>query len=70
MVEEYVRHFCPKGGLVVDPFCGSGVTAVAALGQRKRFVGIDLDPLAVFITRQSCLAPVDLEAYWDAYRHV
>jgi adenine-specific DNA methylase len=70
VVEEYVRHFCPKGGLVVDPFCGSGVTAVAALGQRKRFVGIDLDPLAVFITRQSCIAPVDLEAYWEAYRQV
>ena len=62
VVGEYIRHFCPEGGLVVDPFCGSGVTAIEALTNRRRAVAIDLDPLAVFITRQSCLAPVDLNA--------
>ena len=50
VVEEYVRHFCPVGGLVVDPFCGSGVTAVAALSNKRRALCTDLDPLAVFIT--------------------
>lgn len=70
VVGEYIRHFCPEGGLVVDPFCGSGVTAVEALTNRRRIVCLDLDPLAVFITRQTCLAPVDLNAYWEAYRQV
>jgi len=70
VVGEYIRHFCPEGGLVVDPFCGSGVTAVEALTNRRRALCIDLDPLAVFITRMTCLAPVDLNAYWDAYRQV
>jgi len=70
VVGEYIRHFCSEGGLVVDPFCGSGVTAIEALTNRRRAVCIDLDPLAVFITRQTCLAPVDLNAYWDAYRQV
>jgi len=70
VVGEYIRHFCPEGGLVVDPFCGSGVTAIEALTNRRRTVCIDLDPLAVFITRQTCLAPVDLNAFWDAYRQV
>jgi hypothetical protein len=37
---------------------------------RRRTVCLDLDPLAVFITRQTCIAPVDLSAYWDAYRQV
>jgi len=31
---------------------------------------LDLDPLAVFITRMTCLSPVDLNTYWDAYRQV
>jgi len=70
VVGEYIRHFCPEGGVVVDPFCGSGVTAIEALTNRRRTVCIDLDPLAVFITRQTCLAPIDLNAYWDAYRQV
>jgi len=70
VVGEYIRHFCPEGGLVVDPFCGSGVTAIEALTNRRHTACIDLDPLAVFITRQTCLAPVDLNAYWEAYRQI
>ena len=70
VVGEYIRHFCPEGGLVVDPFCGSGVTGIEALTNKRRTVCLDLDPLAVFITRQTCLAPVDLNAYWEAYRQV
>ena len=70
VVGEYIRHFCPEGGLVVDPFCGSGVTAIEALTNRRRTICLDLDPLAVFITRMTCTAPVDLNAYWEAYREV
>ncbi len=70
VVGEYIRHFCPEGGLVVDPFCGSGVTAIEALTNKRRTVCLDLDPLAAFITRQTCLAPVDLNTYWDAYREI
>jgi len=70
VVGEYIRHFCPEGGLVADPFCGSGVTAIEALANRRRAVCLDLDPLAVFITRMTCLSPVDLITYWDAYRQV
>ena len=70
VVGEYIRHFCPEGGLVADPFCGSGVTAIEALANRRRTICIDLDPLAVFITRQTCLAPVDLNAVWEAYRQI
>ncbi|MCJ7656137.1 MAG: hypothetical protein MUO97_12730 [Dehalococcoidia bacterium] len=70
VVGEYIRHFCPEGGLVADPFCGSGVTAIEALTNRRRAICLDLDPLAVFITRMTCLSPVDLIAYWDAYHRV
>jgi DNA modification methylase len=70
VVGEYIRHFCPEGGLVADPFCGSGVTAIEALTNRRRAICLDLDPLAVSITRMTCLAPVDLDDYWDAYRRV
>jgi len=70
VVGEYIRHFCPEGGLVVDPFCGSGVTAIEALTSRRRAICVDLDPFAVFITRQTCLAPADLNAYWEAYRQI
>lgn len=35
------RLITPAGGLVVDPFCGSGSTGVAAVLERLRFVGFE-----------------------------
>ncbi len=38
-----IQLACPPGGLVLDPFAGSGSTGVAALAQQRRFVGIERD---------------------------
>ena len=35
---------CPKGGIVLDPFNGTGTTVSAALKLERRGVGIDLSP--------------------------
>ena len=39
-----VRLLCPPGGLVLDPFCGSGTTGAAAAAEGRRFVGIEFEP--------------------------
>lgn len=36
------RVYAPKGGLVLDPFMGSGSTGVGALQEGNLFVGIDM----------------------------
>lgn len=38
-----VRLACPPGGLVLDPFCGSGTTGAAAALEGRRFLGIEFD---------------------------
>ena len=45
---------CPPGGLVLDPFCGSGSTGKAALLEGFRFVGCELSPEYATIARARC----------------
>lgn len=46
----FVQSFCPAGGVVLDPFCGSGTTAEAAKMYGRRFVGCDLRQSQVDMT--------------------
>lgn len=46
-----VRLVTPPGGLVLDPFAGSGTTGIAALLEGFSFVGIEKDPEYVALAR-------------------
>jgi site-specific DNA-methyltransferase (adenine-specific) len=41
----------PKGGLVLDPFCGSGTTGCAAVLEHRRFIGIEREEPYVAIAQ-------------------
>ena len=41
LMERIVLSSCPEGAMILDPFCGSATTGVAALRWQRRFVGID-----------------------------
>jgi site-specific DNA-methyltransferase (adenine-specific) len=47
LLERIVRASSLEGGLVVDPFCGSGTTLVAAARLGRSFVGCDIGALAL-----------------------
>ena len=62
VVAEYIKHYSKEGEIVLDPFVGSGVTAIEALKHGRKTVAIDLDPMATFITRMTIL-PVNLREF-------
>jgi DNA modification methylase len=39
-----IQAGCRPGGMVLDPFCGTGTTGLAALTLSRRFTGIELNP--------------------------
>jgi hypothetical protein len=45
-----VEHLSQRGGLVLDPFCGSGTVLVEALLAGRRAAGRDANPLAIELT--------------------
>jgi site-specific DNA-methyltransferase (adenine-specific) len=44
LLERVLAASAAPGDLVVDPFCGSATTGVAARGQGCRFLGVEQDP--------------------------
>ena len=47
-----IEALCPPGGLVFDPFCGGGTTAVAAKELGRRWLTCDVDTAAVHRARK------------------
>ncbi len=43
LMAHYIAMSCPPGGVVLDPFMGSGTTGVAAVRQGRKFIGIEIE---------------------------
>lgn len=42
LMSYLIKIYSPENSIVLDPFCGSGTTGVAAIRENREFVGIDL----------------------------
>jgi site-specific DNA-methyltransferase (adenine-specific) len=52
LLELLIAACSPKGGLVLDPCCGSGTTLIAAKRLDRRYLGVDTNQDAVAIATQ------------------
>jgi DNA modification methylase len=44
LLRYWIGYVCPEGGLVLDPFLGSGTTGQVAESLGRRWFGIELNP--------------------------
>lgn len=56
IIERMVLASCPPGGTVLDPFMGSGTTAVACARQGRHFLGYEINADYCEIARQRVAA--------------
>lgn len=61
LCEIPIKAGCPEGGVVLDPFFGSGTTGVVALKQNKKFIGIELNSKYIEIAKRR------LKPYFGTY---
>jgi 16S rRNA G966 N2-methylase RsmD len=69
VVAEYIKNFSKPGDLVLDPFGGSGVTAIEALMNSRKGINIDINPMAVFLV-SSLIAPVKQSELTEAFNQI
>ncbi|HDM78748.1 MAG TPA: DUF1156 domain-containing protein [Deltaproteobacteria bacterium] len=67
------QKFCDgaslEGKVVLDPFMGGGTTIVEALRLGCKVIGVDINPVAWFVTKKE-VEPVDIDALDAAFRRL
>lgn len=64
-IEILIDYYTRPGDVVLDPFCGSGMTGVAATEKGRKAILSDLSPAATFIA-YNLNTPIDPNIYLDA----
>lgn len=55
-ISKFIERYTEKGEVVLDSFCGSGVTLIEALKSNRKCVGVDLNPIALKLAKVSMTA--------------
>ena len=64
-----IEHYTKENDIVLDCFCGGGVTIFESLSLDRKVIGVDINPLATFITEMQ-IQQVDigkLKKYYDNF---
>lgn len=62
LLEKILQISTNKGDVVLDPFCGSGTTCVAAQLLGRTYIGIDISEEAIKLTKERLTNPIKTES--------
>jgi len=62
LLEQIIQLVTNEGDVVLDPFCGSGTTCVAAMLLDRQYIGIDKSDEAVKLSKSRIDAPIKTES--------
>lgn len=55
-ISRFIEKYSSEGEIVLDSFCGSGVTLIEALKLNRKSIGVDLNPIAIKLSKVSMTA--------------
>ncbi|TFG16426.1 MAG: hypothetical protein EU530_11835 [Promethearchaeota archaeon] len=59
VVKAYIEKYTKPGDIVLDPFCGSGVTNAESILAGRNTIGVDINPISILLT-QSTITPINI----------
>ena len=62
LLERIIEASCPQNGLVLDPFCGCATTCIASEKLQRKWIGIDLSPLAERLIKERLVNELGLSS--------
>lgn len=62
LLEQIIKLVSDEGDIILDPFCGSGTTLVAAKLLGRQYIGIDASKEAVSLTSERLANPIKSES--------
>ena len=69
VVSDYILNFTKSGEVVLDPFMGSGVVVIESLKNNRKAIGIDLNPMACFITKNT-INKIDVKDFEKTFEYI
>lgn len=66
VISDYIKYFSKNDDIVLDPFMGSGVTIIESLKLNRKAIGIDINPMSLFIV-ENTINKVNLNKFKKTY---
>lgn len=66
-IQKFIKAYTEEGAVVLDSFCGSGTTGIAALIENRKAILFDSSPNAVHITKNT-FSDIDFTEVEETYK--
>ena len=67
---EIIKSFSNENEIILDPFCGGGVTLYEGLKLNRKVVGYDLNPLSIFIINNMVSKGDDIKLLFESFKSI
>lgn len=69
IIRTFIQQYSTKNDVVLDPFCGSGISVIEAVIAGRKGIGFDINPSAIFITKQ-ILTKVSSSKLYESFNQI
>ena len=69
VVCDYILNYTKPGDTVLDPFMGSGVVIIEAIKNNRKAIGVDLNPMACFIAKNT-INDIDFDDFSQSFEKI